>query len=140
MQGLRNHGFEITTPRYLSDYEKTAREARKRFKGKLRKAMKGISWLNEHDCFWALDPVKEPFPDGRKIDEEDFRESGCSTAIYVLTRQAGEGRDRRDAPGDFRLSENEIANITFVAHHYRKSILVINAGSSCDLSRSPTCP
>ena len=44
---------------------------------------------------------------GLPIGQEDLTEA--RTALFVLSRQAGEGRDRRYAPGDFLLTEEEKA-------------------------------
>ena len=45
-------------------------------------------------------------PAGRTINSSD---TICDTAIYVLTRQAGEGSDRKDIPGDYYITEEEKA-------------------------------
>ena len=133
-QGFKNRGFAITTERWIEDYKNAIKEARKEFKSKLHQAMKGISRFDENACYWAIDPIKESFPSGRKITEEDFNASACEAAIYVITRQAGEGKDRYNEKGDYLLSEVEIHNIAFIAKHYAKSVLVINAGAAVDLS------
>ena len=133
-QGFKNRGFTITTERWIADYKDALKQARQEFKSKLHQAMKGKSRFDENACYWAIDPIKESFPSGRKITEEDFKESSCDAAIYVITRQAGEGKDRYNEKGDYLLSDTEVHNIAFIANHYAKSILVINAGAAVDLS------
>ena len=43
-------------------------------------------------------------PAGRTLDSSD---TICDTAVYVLTRQAGEGADRKDIPGDYYITDEE---------------------------------
>ena len=56
------------------------------------------------------------------------------TAIYVLSRQAGEGKDRRVEKGDYLLSDVEANSLRLLSGHYRKLILVLNCGGVIDLS------
>lgn len=72
--------------------------------------------------------------EGRLITEDDLTESETDTCIYVLSRQAGEGVDRKAKPGDMFVSEAEETMIAFCAKHYQKFILVINAGTQVDMS------
>ena len=48
--------------------------------------------------------------DGRLITEQDIKESNTNTCIYVLSRQAGEGIDRRAEKGDMFVIDIEEAN------------------------------
>lgn len=127
-------GYQITSTRWLNDYEQYRKKARKEFINRCKEAIKKESLYDENACYWALDPIKESFPVGRKITEQDFEESQTNTAIYVVTRQAGEGHDRLYEEGDYFLTTVEKENIAFIANHYQNSILVINSGASCDLS------
>lgn len=133
-QGFASRGFEIASRQWIEDYKQAKKEARKELKARLKEALKGKPRFDEDACYWAIDHIKESFPAGRKITEGDYASSNCLTAIYVVTRQAGEGKDRESQAGDYQLSEVEIDNIRFIAEHYPSSVLVINAGSSVDLS------
>ena len=133
-------GYEITSTRWLNDYEQYRKIARKQFITQCKEAIKKQSLRDENACYWAVDPIKEGFPVGRKINEQDFKETQTNTAIYVITRQAGEGRDRLFNEGDYFLTEVEKDNIAFIAKHYQNSVLVINAGASCDLSFLSSLP
>lgn len=78
------------------------------------------------------DPFRYPY--GREITDEDIRESDTDTCIYVVSRQAGEGGDRRLDNDDYSLSELEKKNIKKCAESYRNTIVVINTGSVFDLA------
>ena len=73
------------------------------------------------------------YPSGRAVTQEDVAESGTDTAIYVLTRQAGECNDRGLEPGDYYLTDIERKNLETVAAAYVHTILVINVGGHIDL-------
>lgn len=56
------------------------------------------------------------------------------TALYVLSRTSGEGWDRSDAPGDYRLTETEIRDILAANEKYEHFMLVLNVCGPVDLS------
>ena len=62
------------------------------------------------------------------------------TCIYVLSRQAGEGGDRRAEKGDLFLTDEELAAIRGCAEQYRQFLLVINCGSAMDMAFAEEIP
>src|SRR5699024_31158 len=73
------------------------------------------------------------YPSGRAITAQDIADSDTDTALYVLTRQAGECNDRRLEPGDYCLTDTEREHLRTVAEGYAHTILVINVGGLIDL-------
>ena len=67
------------------------------------------------------------------ITKADVAESDTDTAVYVLTRNSGEGSDRKDTPGDFKLTDNEKENLAFLDEHYEHLIILLNVGGPVDL-------
>lgn len=127
-EGMKDAGFSITSKQWLRGFEAAyAREEALYHKSKLKNIITG-----KMSAMAAL----ENFPgiEGRLITEKDVKESDTDTCIYVLSRQAGEGIDRRAKKGDMFVTDTEEANITFCAKHYEKFILVINAGAQLDVS------
>ena len=55
-------------------------------------------------------------------------------AIYVLSRNMGEGADRRPIKGEVLLTETEIKDILYLDKNYKKFMLVLNVGGVVDLS------
>ena len=59
-------------------------------------------------------------------------EAGTDVAILTIGRNAGEGGDRKDGQGDFRLNAVEVANLQNICDVYHKSgkkvIVVLNIG------------
>ena len=68
-------------------------------------------------------------PEGGAIEKKD-----TDTAVYVISRVSGEGADRRAVPGDYYLSESELASLRAVTALYEKTIVVLNVGGVIDLS------
>jgi beta-glucosidase len=74
-----------------------------------------------------------PYPACTPILHDELTNE-CDTAIYVLSRQAGEGKDRRVEKGDYLLSDLEEESLKILSDHYKKLILVLNCGGVIDLS------
>ena len=130
LEGLENRGFEVTTKKWISDFETGYEQALAAYKEEKRKR---INLLKLHDIMQMLFDNFTPSA-GRPITEADVAQSETDSCIYVLSRQAGEGRDRRVEKGDYLLSDAEVEAIQFCAEHYDKFLLVINCGSSVDVS------
>lgn len=69
-------------------------------------------------------------------EEYDFHVENYSgdIAIYVLSRDAGEGQDRKLIKGEVYLTDSEIRDILYLNKHYEKFLLVLNVSSVIDLS------
>ena len=69
------------------------------------------------------------FPDEALVEEKTVEyASKADTAVYVLSRNSGEGADRQLA-GDYQLTEIELANLKLLRTLFRKLILVLNVAS-----------
>ena len=56
-------------------------------------------------------------------------------ALVILSRNAGEGADRKDVPGDYRLSEHEERLIELLANSaFTRIAVVVNSGGLIDLA------
>ena len=130
LEGLQDRGFEITTMKWIEDFERGYREAYEAYQVEKRKR---INLLKLNDIMqMLLDNFKAPV--GRPITEEDVQASDTDCCIYVLSRQAGEGGDRKAEKGDLYLTDEERTAITFCAENYAHFLLVINCGSSIDMA------
>lgn len=129
-QGLKNAGYEITTERWLDDYDAEYAESYQRYHDEVEEDVKGL--VSPVDIISRT--LKHVFrsPAGRQITQEDIAQSDTDTVLYVLTRQAGEGKDRRLEAGDYYLTDAEKENLKTVADGYAHTILVINVGGLVD--------
>ncbi|MCD8151986.1 MAG: glycoside hydrolase family 3 C-terminal domain-containing protein, partial [Clostridiales bacterium] len=100
-EGLIAAGFDVTKPGldWLAAYEDCYRKARESWKaGILRKVEEGM------DFFTAYSTSPFAVPCGDPVDEAAARTDGADTAIFVMSRIAGENADRHDTPGDYYVS------------------------------------
>lgn len=71
-------------------------------------------------------------PEGRPIEDTDVQDA--KTAVYVISRVAGEGSDRHLAKGDYYLTDHELEDLRVLATLVEKIVIVINAGAPIDLT------
>ena len=131
-EGLSDAGFQILSVRWLSDYNERYEKARQEWKEKV--------WAKAEDLkkeSHTLGPLFEaylltPFaiPAGDLPAEEETGEN----AIFVLSRNAGEGADRYLEKGDYYLLDEEYALLKAICSQYKNVILIINAGGAVDLN------
>lgn len=112
-QGLLNAGFTVTSAAWLEDYEAKFM--------KLQEEDTGISPL---DKFFS--GIKTEMPDPALTERDITEASDADTAIYVISRVAGEGKDRVAEEGDYYLTEVEKENLRLIAAGFKKSIVVLN--------------
>ena len=136
LEGLRDREFEITTMQWINDYEQNYKDAEAAYKIEKKKRVNPLKFGSIMNMLF--DNFRAPC--GRMITEKDVADSDTDSCIYVLSRQAGEGGDRKAEKGDLYLTDEEEAAIRFCAKHYEKFLLVINSGSSMDMGFAEQIP
>ena len=136
LEGLEDRGFEVTTHDWINRFALAFHRAEK---AHMEEKKKQLNILKPNTI---MEMMFSSFflPDGVDITEEDVRASDTDSCIYVLSRQAGEGGDRKLEKGDFLLSDGEIRNIRFCAEKYAHFVLVINSGSAVDMAFAEEIP
>ncbi len=71
---------------------------------------------------------------GFLVMEHDRIDPETKTAIFVLSRQSSEGRDRELVAGDYLMTEEEELILSQITAIYPKVIVVLNVGGIVDLS------
>lgn len=130
LEGMANRGFEITTKTWLEDYDAIYAEGKIAHKKAQKEALKSL----KADSIMEMMLAGYQLPVGREITEKDIADSDTDTAIYVLSRQAGEGGDRKAKKGDLFISDAERSAIETCVKNYKNFVLVINSGCSIDMS------
>ena len=130
LEGMENRGFEVTTRQWIEDYEEVYEEGAIAHK----KAQRDIIKLLKSKSFMEMMLKGYTPPAGRAITEKDIAESDTDTAIYVISRQAGEGGDRKAEKGDLFITDEERVAIETCVKNYKNFVLVINSGCSLDMS------
>lgn len=129
-QGLESAGYTITSKEWLDRFDKFYADTYEAYRQREEERVKGIQ------NFYQILGMVRPFqhPTGMPVDDADINTSETDTAIFVLSRQAGEGNDRQNVPGDYQLDEVEYANLKKLSDQYTNLIVVINVGGLIDLS------
>ncbi|MGI6217499.1 MAG: glycoside hydrolase family 3 N-terminal domain-containing protein [Coriobacteriales bacterium] len=125
--GLLAAGYDIVTLDWLSDYEARYTAAREAWRDEIfRKANDypdpGMAF------FFAYSSTPFQMPEGDKLDFVP-----ADVAVYVLSRIAGEGADRRVEKGDWFPTDYERRDIEFLCESYEHVVLVLNVGGPVDL-------
>ena len=126
--GLEKSGYTITTQKWIDDYQEIYEKELEKWKQECEDFRKG------NMDKYIVDAIPFIMPAGRLITDQDIQESDTDTAIYVLTRTSGEGADRKNIKGDYKLFDEEVANLKKLVENYKKVILIINAGGVINLS------
>ena len=128
-QGIKNAGFQVTTEDWIASYDKIYENARQEWKRSiLSKTGEGADTMDFFSVY-STTPFKMPAGDQVQKPAED-----ADTAIYVLSRIAGEGSDRTADKGDYYLSDDEYQILADICAYYKNVIVLINAGAQVDLS------
>lgn len=126
-EGLLNAGFSVTTSEFLDGLDREYAAAKKEWRKKLIKGLKKCKKTAQMDYAGA-----HPFlpPLGGEIVKRD----DADVALYVLTRQAGEGADRKTEEGDYYIRKEEYGQLKALCASYRKVVLLLNTCGVIDLS------
>ncbi|MBR1704709.1 MAG: glycoside hydrolase family 3 C-terminal domain-containing protein [Clostridia bacterium] len=129
LEGFENAGFTVTSKTWLQDYENDFSARKEAFLKEMTSSFLKIRSGADANNILGKSFI---YPSGRMVTEADVKSSDTDTCVYVLSRQSGEGADRK--PEDFVFLPEEIRQIEFCAANYEKTILVINVGASMDLT------
>jgi len=124
-KGLTDGGFEITTGEWLDEYDEMRVGAKKKFIAALKAEAKEN---HQNPMFYSMGKAM-PEPE----HDLDIHGEG-DTAIYVVTRDSGEGNDRGVKTGDVLLAKSEIRDILKCNEMYPNFMLVLNVGGVVDLT------
>ncbi len=129
-QGLINAGFTITTAKWLKRMEKAKKRAGKAY----------ILWLMKTAkkeklplvSVYLSNPMKEVKPED--ITKRDIKDAAADTAIYVISRNSGEGSDRKYEKGDYLFFDEEVEQLKLLTENFEHVIVVLNVGGVMNLS------
>ena len=141
LEGLENAGYEITSKYWMKKLDDQIAEANKNMLKNVIldfKANPGIAGAMGFIGLIQGNAVPKIDETISKVDI--YNSKDADVAIYVATRQAGEGSDRQIARGDNDLSEVDIKNLKLLTASFEKVILVINVGCSLNMSFLKSIP
>ena len=135
-QGLTQAGFTVTSAAWLDRFDAKYDKARDAYARFLEETAR-----EKHTSPIAIE-LDHPFEKVAPvpITAQDIAASDTDTAIYVISRDSGEGKDRRAVRGDYLLFEEELDNLRALAAGYAHVIVVLNVGAVTDLSELSEIP
>jgi len=119
-EGLKNAGFIITNEEQVRDSVKLYNKAREDWRDDILKKCEGKDGA-EFFIIYSTNPFTLP------ENKQEITKTDTDTAIYVISRIAGEGADRHNKKGDFQLTDAEEKEIADICSLYEKVVVVINA-------------
>ena len=120
----------VTSKDWIEDYEERYELARQAWKKQILDECGGST--DGQLFFDTYTSHAFEMPEGRPIEDTDVQDA--KTAVYVISRVAGEGSDRYFAKGDYYLTDHEIEDLRVLATLVEKIVIVINAGAPIDLT------
>ena len=123
-EGLEKAGFEITSKKWLDDYDGLLVSKRTEFVERIRQEAK------------QLGIIPAMYGMGKVMPEPEYAfalDADGDMAVYVLARISGEGSDRSREAGDINLSQTEIRDILALNEKFEKFVLVLNVGGMVNL-------
>lgn len=123
-EGLENAGFEITSKMWMNAYDKVLADAHVAF---VERVKKEAAEFGVNAVMYGM---------GKAMPEPEYElpiDADGELAVYVLSRNSGEGSDRSVEAGDINLSATEIRDILACSRKYEKFVLVLNVGGMVNL-------
>ena len=129
LTGLKNAGVNVTNEAdilvSIADYEEALSEY-------VDKILKNMSAISSQDFFEFF--LREKKRDYKRVPITKEEVAASDVAIYVVSRVAGEGRDRVLEKNDYYLSDLESKELDELGKLTDKIVVLINAGGSIDLN------
>ena len=129
-EGLKEAGVSISSETWLREYQAEYDKQRSLWRDQILSETQGLS----ASAFFQV-YTKNPFfrPEGKPLQTEAV-DPAVKTAIYVISRVAGENADRKAVEGDYYLSKAELESLFFLGTHYENVVLLLNTGGPIGLS------
>ena len=129
--GLINAGFDVVSTGWLDRYDEIYDSSIRSYMDKVESIAKerGVPATSVYFEMAFEAPVMP------QITEEDIAEAACDTAIFVISRDSTEGRDRKPEKGDYYLTDEEEYNLNYITDNFSKVIVLLNIGGVIDMTR-----
>ncbi|MBO4579923.1 MAG: glycoside hydrolase family 3 protein [Clostridiales bacterium] len=127
-EGLESQGISVTTKGWLDRYDEEKARQFAEYTAMVEQ------YAKDNDIVLSNAYFNFPYrlPDPIEVTAEDIAASATDTAILVISRNSGEGADRKNEEGDYKLSEAELSLIETLKSSYDKFIVLLNVGGVID--------
>ncbi len=127
-QGLLDANFTLTTTHLLDRLDQKVEDAKTAYGSNILKNTEP-GYINVLMAVFNS-PFIEPSMD--VLTEEEINETKADLAIYVISRNSGEGKDRNPVAGDYELDEAEKTSIIRLTKVYKDLVVLLNVGGVID--------
>lgn len=122
--GLKEAGFEVTTTKWLDEFDEVLKNHQTTYMKRIHEI--AVERNLPEVMIMFEDPITiPPLPD---VTAEYIKEVAADVAIYVISRDSGEGGDRWCKKGDYLLADDELAIIEKLSKSFEKTIVLLNVG------------
>lgn len=132
LEGLLAAGYPIVNEKnarkYMADYKAAMTDWREKVLTKLEK----LESSSDMAFFGILADTKAEEYDDIPVLEEQLSEADA--VIYIISRSAGEGKDRNAAEGDYYLTAKEKQQLWEIARYNQNIVLLVNTGAQIDIA------
>lgn len=126
-QGMKNAGFLIANESWIEDFEIRYETAKNAWRDDILKRTAGEEGVIGFFDVYISTPFMMPVGSAVEKTEADI-------AFYILSRVAGEAKDRSASAGDYQMTEDEKRQLSDICAKYTHVAVVINTGGLVDLS------
>ncbi len=128
-QAFEEAGYQVMTKGWMDKLDGVVQQAQMVYFGKLKEKMASGDPMVFIQEFMG-NPFQEP-----KTAVPTFEDMpAADAAVFVIARNSGEGADRHNVPGDYRLEAGEIESIKEIVAKYGSVVVVLNVGGVMDTS------
>jgi beta-glucosidase len=127
--GLKDAGFEITTASWLDRFDQAFTKNQEDYVAMVKRVAEEKK-MSQIEVMFA-DPIS--IPKIPEVTSEDISASDTDTAVYVVSRDSGEGGDRKCKEGDYLFREDELNAMKVIASSYKNFIVLLNVGGIVDI-------
>lgn len=134
-QGLIEAGYTLTSTAWLDRYDALCEETWNTYTADIKKKIAAAG----KNAFMTLfqNPYRKPAE--LEITPEELGDR-ADAALYVISRNSGEGADRHPVAGDYELLPEEEKNLRTLATVYDNIIVALNVGGVIDTKFLRSCP
>ncbi len=127
--GLKEAGFAVTSTSWLDRFDAAFIRNQEEYMAKIKRLAAEQGRPEIETMF--TNPIS--IPEILEITPEDIKEADTDTAVYVVSRDSGEGGDRKVKEGDYLFRKDEIDAISTLASNFDKVIVLLNVGGIVDI-------
>ena len=126
-EGLKDAGFQLTTEDWIQDFEDRYMRAKYAWRDEILEKYQKTGDPRKFFAVYSTTPFVVPV--GGPAAKTD-----ADTAVFILSRVAGEGADRQRGAGDYMLRPEEHDLLKGICGLYENVAVIVNAGGAVDLS------